>query len=409
MKPSGPIPEQFSADPDGRLLVGGVGLEELIEDSGGTPLFVYDNNIVGTQISRFRAAMPPGIFLNYAVSANPYEPLLQFIGRYVDGFRVVSAGEMARLKAADLAGIGMTFAGPGKTDRELEAAIAGGATVSLESAGEAERAIRAGERLGIRPKVTVRVDPPFTIGADGSIAAVAPNPFGFDAADVPEMIGGLIEADVDWRGLHIFTGSQWLDTDSLIKVHQQTITLACEIADSAGVSLPELSLGGGFGTPTVEGEWPIDLDAVAGALNTRICGASDCLATTAIAIELGRWLVAESGVYICRIVERKKSAGRTFLVTDGGGHHLIGATGPFGEPPRRNNPIAVANRFGAPVEEAVTVTGCLCTPFDVLGDDVGLPAAEPGDFIAIFNAGAYGLTASPQAWESRPLAREIMV
>ncbi|HWJ58105.1 MAG TPA: pyridoxal-dependent decarboxylase, exosortase A system-associated [Sphingomicrobium sp.] len=409
MKPSGPIPAQFMAGEDGQLMLGGESVSDLVAEVGGTPVFVYDNNVVGTQISRFRAAMPSGIFLNYAVSANPYEPLLEFIGRYVDGFRVVSAGEMARLKAANLAGIGMTFAGPGKTDSELEAAIKNGATVSLESAGEAERAIRAGERLGIQPRVAVRVDPPFAIGIDGSIAAVAPNPFGFDAAEVPEMIRGLIEADVDWRGLHIFTGSQWLDTDTLIEVHQRTITLACEIADSAGVSLPELSLGGGFGTTSVEGEWPIDLDAVANALNTGICGASDSLATTAIAIELGRWLVADCGVYVCRVVERKRSAGRTFLVTDGGGHHLIGATGPFGEPPRRNNPIAVANRFDAPVEEAVTVTGCLCTPFDVLGDDVGLPVAEPGDLIAIFNTGAYGLTASPQGWESRPMAREIMV
>ena len=409
MKPTGPLPPYFSAASDGQLVIGGMPVNELIAEAGGTPLFVYDNNIVGSQITRFRAAMPSGINLYYSVSANPCQELLQFIGRYVEGFRVVSAGEIERLQRAELGGIPMTFAGPGKGDSELEAAIHAGATISLESEGEAERAIAVASRLGVKPKLAVRVDPPFSIGDDGSECTVAPNPFGFDVHEAPAVINGLIEADVDFRGIHIFTGSQWLDADALIKVHHQTINLAGQIADAAGIRLPELNLGGGFGTPCLQGEWPLDIDRIAKALCDSLRDASDMLATTTLSIELGRWIVAESGVYITRVVEKKVSAGRTFLVTDGGGHHLMGATGPFGEPPRRNHPIAIANKFGAPVEEAVTVTGCLCTPFDVLGDDVGLPVAEPGDLIAIFCAGAYGLSASPQGWESRPLAREMVV
>jgi len=409
MKPTGPLPPYFTASSAGELIIGGSPVSELIVEAGGTPLFVYDNNIIGSQITRFRAAMPSGINLYYSVSANPCEDVLRFIGRYVEGFRVVSAGEIERLKRAELAGIPMTFAGPGKSEREIEAAILAGATISLESEGEAERAIKAAGRLGKKPKLAVRVDPPFVIGHDGSESVVAPNPFGFDAAEAPAIINGLIEADVDFRGIHIFTGSQWLDADALIKVHRQTIDLAGTIADAAGIRLPELNLGGGFGTPCLQGEWPLDIDRVATALCDSLRESSDMLATTTLSIELGRWIVAESGVYVTRIVDKKESAGRTFLITDGGGHHLIGATGPFGEPPRRNHPIAVANKFGAAGEEVVTVTGCLCTPFDVLGDDVCLPLAQPGDLIAIFCAGAYGLTASPQAWESRPLALEIMV
>lgn len=140
-----------------------------------------------------------------------------------------------------------------------------------------------------------------------------------------------------------------------------------------------------------------------------LCNASELLATTRFSIELGRWLVGEAGVYLTRVLDRTESCGRTFLTTDGGGHHLIGATGGLGERAGANYPIAVANRFNSPAEEEVNVTGCLCTPFDVLGDDVQLPHAEAGDLIAIFCAGAYGLTASPQAWESRPLAREMLV
>jgi diaminopimelate decarboxylase len=409
MKPTGPIPPHFVAAEDGRLLIGGRSADELVSEAGGTPVFVYDNNIIGGQIARFQAAMASGISLYYAVAANPYEPLLNFIGRYVDGFRVVSQGELERLKRAELAGIPMTFAGPGKTDAEIDAALRAGATLSIESEGEAERAIRSGGRLGIKPRLGVRITPTLEMDRIGRKATDAPSPFGVDANRAPELIRGLLDAGVDWRGLHMFTGSQWLDAAELIDVHRASIAVAGQIADAAGVRPPELNLGGGFGTPCLPGDAPLDLDAVANALCQSVIGAPDALATTAFSVELGRWLVDESGVYITRIIDRKQSGGRTFLVTDGGGHHLLGATGPFGEPPRRNHPIALVHRFGAAAEEEVTVTGCLCTPFDVLGDEVGLPLAEPGDLIAVFYAGAYGLTASPQAWESRPVAREMLV
>src|SRR5689334_20237854 len=204
MKPTGPIPPHFSTNDAGELMIGGMSLDEVISEAGGTPLFVYDNNIVGGQIAALRAAMPDGLAVYYSVTANPYEPLLNFLGRYVEGFRVVSRGELEHLKHAGLAGIPMTFAGPGKRDDELEAGISAGATISVESEGEAQRAILAAERVGIQPKIAVRVNPPFTID-NGRIAMGArPTPFGVDAERVPALVHGLIEADVDWRGLHIF-------------------------------------------------------------------------------------------------------------------------------------------------------------------------------------------------------------
>src|SRR6476620_4891727 len=161
MNPTGPIPPYFPANEDGQLRVGNIPVEELVEEAGGTPLFVYDNNIVGAQVARFQAAMASGVALHYAVTANPYEPLLEFLGRYVDGFRIVSLGELKRLQAAGLGGIPINFAGPGKLDHELEVAIKAGATIRVESEGEAARTIRAGENVGIRPKISVRVTPPF--------------------------------------------------------------------------------------------------------------------------------------------------------------------------------------------------------------------------------------------------------
>ena len=409
MKPAGPIPPYFSADDNGQLLIGGYPAEELVAEAGGTPLFVYDNNIVGAQVARFKGAMADGIALHYSVTANPYEPLLEFLGRYVDGFRIVSLGELKRLQDASLAGIPMNLAGPGKLDLELEAAVRAGATISVESEGEARRAIEAGDRVGVQPRISVRVTPPFSI-EDGRVTIGSrPSPFGVDAERVPALVLGLIEAGVDWRGLHMFGGAQCLDAAAIVEVHRVTIAHAGEIADAIGTPLPELNLGSGFDIACRPGDEPLDIDLIARALNNALCNAPPLLATTRFTIELGRWLVGESGVYLSRVVDRTESCGRTFLTTDGGGHHLIGATGCLGERGVANFPIAVANRFGAAAEEDVTVTGCLCTPFDLLGDDVPLPRAEEGDLIAVFCAGAYGLSASPQAWESRPLAREMLV
>ena len=409
MKPTGPIPPHFATAEGGQLMIGGYPVEELVAEAGGTPLFVYDNNIVGAQIARFKGAMADGIALHYSVTANPYEPLLEFLGRYVDGFRIVSHGELKRLQDAKLAGIPINFAGPGKLDAELEAAVKAGATISVESEGEARRAIEAAEKVGVQPKISVRVTPPFAIeGGSVSIGSRA-SPFGVDAERVPSLVQGLIEAGVDWRGLHMFAGSQCLDANALSEMHQVTVAQAGQIAETIGAPIPELNLGSGFDVACRPGDEPLDIDSVAVALTHTLCNAPSLLATTRFTIELGRWLVGESGVYLTRVIDRTESCGRTFLTTDGGGHHLIGATGGLGERGIANFPIAVANRFGAPAEEEVTVTGCLCTPYDLLGDEVALPRAEVGDLIAIFCAGAYGLSASPQAWESRPMAREMLV
>jgi diaminopimelate decarboxylase len=409
VKPTGPIPPYFAAAEDGQLLIGGYPAEELVAEAGGTPLFVYDNNIVGAQVARFKGAMADGIALHYSVTANPYEPLLEFLGRYVDGFRIVSLGELKRLQTARLAGIPMNFAGPGKLDAELDASVKARATISVESEGEAARTIRAGEKVGVQPRISVRVTPPFGI-EDGRVTLGSrASPFGVDAERVPMLVQGLIEAGVDWRGLHMFAGAQCLDAEALVEVHRVTVAHAGEIADAIGLALPELNLGSGFDVACRPGDEPLDIDRVAAALNQALRNAPPLLATTRFTIELGRWLVGESGVYLTRVVDRTDSCGKTYLTTDGGGHHLIGATGSLGQRGIANFPIAVANRFGAPPEEEVTVTGCLCTPFDLLGDEVSLPRADEGDLIAVFCAGAYGLSASPQAWESRPLAREMLV
>lgn len=405
MKPMGPIPPGFSAD-GGRLAIGGRSADDLVAEAGGTPLFGYDSRIIGRQIERFRAAIPQDVALHYAVKANPYAPLLSWIADKVDGFDVASAGELGRV--AHL-GLPISFAGPGKTDRQLETAIRAGVTINLESEGEAERALAIAAEGSRPPKLAVRVNPPFALKGAGMKMGGLASQFGVDHDRAPALVRRLVEAGSDWRGLHIFTGSQALHADALIEVQAATVALAAEIAEQAGAPPPEVNLGGGFGIPYFAGDKALDLDAVGAALAKTLAERPKILGETAFAIELGRWLVGEAGVYLTRIVDRKESCGETFLVTDGGLQHMLAASGNFGQLLRRNYPVAIATRFGAEPEEDVTITGCLCTPLDLLAHEVSLPRAEVGDLVAIFCSGAYGLSASPQEFLSHPRAREILV
>jgi len=409
MKAMGAIPGGFEASAEGLLMIGGHDAHRLVDQAGGTPLFVYDNNLIGAKIALFRAALPDGLGLHYAVKANPYPPLLEWICRFVDGFDIASEGELVALEKAGAAVIPLSFAGPGKTDRELERAITAEATISLESEGEAARTLDIAGRLGTRPKVMVRVNPPFQLKGAGMKMGGAASPFGIDHDKAAEVVRGLIEAGADWRGLHIYPGSQCLDWAAIVEAQGASVTLASEIADAAGAEPPEINLGGGFGIPYFAGEAPLDLYSLGQAMGDMLGECPGSLCASRFTLELGRWLVGEAGVYLTRVTDRKESRGETFLVTDGGLHHMLAASGNFGQLLRRNYPLAVATRFGSPAEETANVVGNLCTPLDMLGHQVELPRAEPGDLIAIFCAGAYGLSASPQAFLTQTRARETMV
>ena len=409
MKPHGPIPPGFKADAGGMLLIGGDRAEALADVAGDTPLFVYDSAMLTARVAEWRAAMPARVQLHYAMKANPYAPLLAFMARLVDGFDVASGGEFKAALASGMPAGDISFAGPGKRDRELEATITAGATLNLESAGEAARALSIAEHLGLTPSLAVRVNPEFDLKGSGMKMGGGAKPFGVDAAEVPALVRRLIDAGADWQGFHIFAGSQALDAAAIAETQAQTVALAARLANEIGVTPPLVNLGGGMGVPYFPGDKPVDAVAVGAALGETLATRDAILADSRFAMELGRWLVAEAGVYLTRIVDRKVSHGETFLVTDGGLHHQLAASGNFGTVIRRNYPIALAGAFGAEPTETVSVVGCLCTPLDRLGDQVALPRADVGDLVAIFQAGAYGASASPAAFLGQGPAREMLV
>lgn len=407
-KPMGPIPAGYAADADGMLLIGGRRADALVAAAGDTPLFVYDLALVDARIARFRAAFA-GIDLHYAIKANSYIPLLSHVSKQVDGLDIASAGEMdfALEVGADPAAI--SFAGPGKRDGDLAEAIQAGLTLNAESEGEVERALAIAAKLGHRPRLAVRVNPDFEIKGSGMRMGGGAKPFGVDAARVPALVRRILEAGADWRGFHIFAGSQALDAQALIDAQSATVALAGDLADTIGATPPLVNLGGGFGIPHFHGERPLDIESLSAALSATLAARPAILGSTRFAIELGRWLVGEAGVYLTRIVDRKMSHGKTFLVTDGGMQHQLAASGNFGQVVRRNYPVAIAGRFAAAPAEEVSIVGCLCTPLDRLADDVMLPAAAAGDLVAVFLAGAYGLSASPQAFLAQQPALETIV
>ncbi len=258
--------------------------------------------------------------------------------------------------------------------------------------------------------MAIRVNPSFELRGSGMKMGGGAKPFGVDEERVPALARRLVDAGADWRGLHIYTGSQALDAEAMIETQANVLGLAARLGEDAGVPVPHLNMGGGFGIPY------FDRDVAAGYCKRlarhwqqRFADLPPILRETQFAIELGRYLVGEAGVYLTRILDRKVSHGTTYLVTDGGLHHQLAASGNFGTVVRRNYPVAIANKFDAPAEEETNVVGCLCTPLDRLADQAHLPRAEVGDIVAVFCAGAYGASASPATFLGQGAAREMLV
>ncbi len=408
MKPLGPIPAGYETI-GGELAIGGRRASELVAEAGGTPLFVYSSAHLKARIAQLRAAMPRRLAIHYAVKANPFGPWLKAMDHLVDGFDIASGGELALVRAAGIDPARVSFAGPGKRDEELEAAIGAGVTLNCESENEARRALAIAGRMSKTPRIAIRVNPDFELRGSGMKMGGGSKPFGLDAERVPALAREIITAGAQFCGFHIYSGSQALSADALIEAQSNTLDLAARLAQEIGQSPPRLNMGGGFGIPYFAGDEPLDIAAIGKALESRFESLPEILENTQFCVELGRYIAGEAGVYLARVIDRKISHGEVYLVTDGGLHHQLAASGNFGTVVRRNYPVAIATRFDAEPCEEASVVGCLCTPLDRLADKALLPEAREGDLVAVFCAGAYGASASPAAFLGQGPAREMLV
>jgi diaminopimelate decarboxylase len=369
----------------------------------GTPFFVYDPARVEAQISRVRRAFA-GVPLEllYAVKANPNPELIGSLLSSIDGLDVASLGELELALSLGVDPGRVSFAGPAKTRPALERAVELGVVVVAESLRELELLAQLSKPERI-PRVLLRINPALRIHAFRAQISGVPSPFGIDEEELGALQDELtsLRRVIDLRGIHVHAGSQCTSHKALLLSMETTLALAARISPTQ--ALETISLGGGFGV--VPGS-ALDVEALGVAFEEsyrRFVQPSNT--QPAIVLELGRYLVAEAGVYVGRVVSEKRSRGTHFVILDGGSNHLLAATGILGGESRP--PINVS-RPEAP-RAVRTVVGPLCTPVDVLARNVELAEPKIGDLIAFLDAGAYGLSMSPHSFLGHRRPAELVV
>lgn len=394
---------------DNELVVGNMKLSQLAASLGSTPFYAYDRQRMSERVAELRAAIPPGWHLHYAMKANPMPAVVQHFAGMVDGIDVASGNEMRVALGSGMQAENISLAGPGKSEAEIAQAVAANIILNVESRRELHIAMECGKKMGVHPRIAVRVNPDFEVRGSGMRMGGGPKQFGIDAKEVPSLLQEMRGLPIEFVGFHIFAGSQNLKAEALMEAQSKSVELARNLAQHAPGPVRKLNIGGGFGIPYFPGERPLDLQTVGKHMHVLMEEIRTYFPDAVPIIELGRYLVGEAGIYACRVVDRKVSCEQVFLVTDGGLHHHLAASGNFGQVLRRNYPVVVGNRIEGDSDELVNVVGPLCTPLDLLGDRVPLAHAQVGDLIVIFQSGAYGLTASPTQFLSHPAPIEAVV
>jgi len=398
---------------DDVLQVGGIPLTRLAQRVGRTPFYAIDRAVCSARIAALRAVLPPAVALHYSIKANPMPALVQHMSGLVDGLDVASGGELATALDTGIDPARISFAGPGKTEAETSQAIAAGVCLNIESANELANAARIGERLGITPRVALRINPEFELKSSGMRMGGGAKPFGIDAEQASAVLRQVAALGLDFQGFHIFSGSQSLRLDAIIEAQSHSIELALRLAGDSPLAVRQVNIGGGLGIPYFPGEARIDPAPLGTHLEAQLARLAPALPQARLALELGRYLVGEAGVYVARVLDRKVSRGEVFLVLDGGMHHHLAASGNLGQVIRKNYPVAVGNRMNAdgsaPDSGPASATGPLCTPLDILAERMPLAHARIGDLVVVFQSGAYGASASPAMFLGHPAALEVLV
>lgn len=396
---------------DDSLHISGQSITELVNSGIRPPCYIYSKQVIDKKITLLRETLPTSIKIHYSIKANPFPELVRYIKDHVDGLEVSSLTEMHTALTTGINSSNICLTGPGKSYEELEIAVKNNIVVSAESSLELHRLDEIGTEIMNKPSVLIRVNPTFTQRRAGMKMASGSSQFGIDAEQVPELLKWIQNSCINLHGFHIYSGSQILDIEAICYSQAKTFELINELASLCHQPIKTINIGGGFGIPYFSKHQPLDLDSVASNLASLIPNLETGNFTQPISpiIELGRYIVGESGIYLCEVVDKKISRGKTYLVTNGGMHHQLAASGNLGQKNRKNFPVYVANKINSKRKEVVTIVGKLCTPLDVLGDDIEISQAEVGDFIAIMQSGAYGYSASPINFLSQPKASEIVI
>ncbi|MDR1998014.1 MAG: pyridoxal-dependent decarboxylase, exosortase A system-associated [Candidatus Margulisbacteria bacterium] len=371
-----------------------------------TPCYIYDLAEISRRLAYLKKHLPDSIALYYAVKANSNLHILQALRGSVDGLDLSSGGELEQALAAGYLPQNFSFAGPGKTTAELELAIKSACgSISAESPDDLRRIETVARTLGPQAFVSLRINPAtlnehFALKMGGKATQ-----FGFDEENLktlPKLKNTAIS------GLHIYAGTQCLNASGLQENFQNIFSLAQKLSKKLKFQLQKVNIGGGFGIDYFRGQQPLDIAAVCKALSRAAAGFGQNQPRTKIILELGRWLLAPAGYYLCSVLNIKKSRGKTFVIVDGGMHQNQAATGQLGQIIRKNYKITNLTRPRSK-KLKVELAGCLCTPLDMLATGLEIAGPRVGDILCVPNSGAYGYTASPLFFLGHPTPPEYLI
>ena len=379
---------------------------QLLAEEYGTPLYAYDTARIISQYETLKNSLPDTFGVFYSMKANPLLGICQLFKSLGSSIEVASSGELHTALSAGFRPEDIIFTSPGKTHEELEFAISSGIySINIESVDEAVIINEVAIQQGKTANISIRINPDFDIAGSSIKMTGVPTQFGIDQVKVEEALK-IIEKlpNVNVIGIHIYTGTQALNANNIVLSMEQIIRLALEVIQKCNIELQFLNLGGGFGVPYFKYDTPLVINAFKKDFSVMWEEYREKLSGTRIFVESGRFLMAEAGTYLTKILYKKECKGKKYLVCDGGSNqHASSAF--LGRYIRNNFPMHILNKREN--EEQVNVVGPLCTPTDLIGQNVLLPMAEPGDILAIDKSGAYGSSQSPVLFLSHPLAAEV--
>ncbi len=405
------IAENFGVS-DGMLAIGGFSAAELVARYG-SPLYVYDGDVIQRRYRDLSAALRGFAEVYYSIKANPNPAVARLLVEAGAGLEIASGAELLLAEAAGATADKILFAGPGKGRDELDLAIRRGISeIHVECFEEIDMIAALAAAQGRVAPIAIRINP--SAAAQGGAMRMGGKPaaFGFDE----EILGDVLAAigahpSLHLSGVHLFAGTQILDAEVLLSQWVYGLKLAAAVGQITGTPVARIDLGGGLGVPYHDGDKTLDLAAVAAGARRldQDRRAEPLLAGAHILIEPGRYLTAPAGVYLSTVRAVKTSRGHRFVIGDGGMHHHLAASGNLGQVIKRDYPIVAATKLADAARSPATVAGPLCTPLDTLGRQARLPALAAGDVLAILQSGAYGLSASPVGFLSHPMPAEVLI
>jgi diaminopimelate decarboxylase len=394
------------------LVIGDVEVTQLAE-AHGTPIFIYDRAVFDRKYDALRKSLPERFSIYYSIKANPASAVVKHFLSRGCGIEIASVGEFRKALEAGCPADKILFAGPGKSEAELEYVLSQGiGEIHMESLTEAKRIAAICRRIVRRAHVAIRINPAGEAEGGAMRMGGRPAPFGMDEEILDEVLDTVLAMpELNLGGIHLFTGTQILDAATLHNQYRHGLEIARRVVKRLGRPLRTLDFGGGLGIPYFAPEQELNLDCLRSGLVPLFeeVDRDTTFEGTRFLVEPGRFLAGEAGVYLTRVRDVKLSRGKKFLIVDGGMNHHLAASGNLGQTIKRNYPIALVNKLTAAPSEVVDIVGPLCTPLDTLARGIAFPPAEIGDLVGIFQSGAYGRSASPVGFLSHPLPDEIWV